>query len=173
MLSFTTAHVAVVALRVQASPTASARTGCRGTCASAARDIPLSAVLGAIGTFAAWVSVVVLHVEARTVGIAVDGGRHGRLLRLPPAPGLDLASRRRSTAASGRRTSCQLEYRSALVPIFGDDVSAEALAAAARLVGERRRGRRRLCHQRAAPAPARRPPARRRSAGATCSRPLS
>ena len=34
------------------------------------RDIPLTAVLGAIGTFAAWVSVVALHAEARTVGIA-------------------------------------------------------------------------------------------------------
>jgi hypothetical protein len=33
-------------------------------------SIPLSAVLGGIGTFGAWISVLVLHEEARIVGVA-------------------------------------------------------------------------------------------------------
>src|SRR3954449_4030943 len=68
MLSFTTAHVAIVALRYREPDRArpyrapwNVRIG-RGV-------IPLGAVLGGLGTFAAWVSVVVLHTEARTVGI--------------------------------------------------------------------------------------------------------
>src|SRR5919201_541827 len=68
MLSFTTAHVAVVALRVREPDRERPyrmpwNVGWRGT------QIPLKAVLGALGTFTAWVSVVILHGEARTVGV--------------------------------------------------------------------------------------------------------
>ena len=69
MLSFTTAHVAVVALRLK-DPTAAAVPGAVERAGPRSSDVPLTAVLGAIGTFAAWISVVVLHDEARTVGHA-------------------------------------------------------------------------------------------------------
>src|SRR3954451_8249833 len=64
MLSFTTAHVAVVALRIK-DPDRERPYRMPWNVG----NIPLTAVLGALGTFAAWVSVVVLHTEARTVGI--------------------------------------------------------------------------------------------------------
>src|SRR4051794_1918432 len=64
MLSFTTAHVSVVALRIkQPDRERPYRMPLN------VGNIPLTAVLGGLGTFAAWISVVVLHTEARTVGI--------------------------------------------------------------------------------------------------------
>src|SRR5207249_3173980 len=64
MLSFTTAHIAVIALRFKEPDRprpyrAPMNLRWRGTL------ISLTPVLGAIGTFAAWLSVVALHVEAR------------------------------------------------------------------------------------------------------------
>src|SRR5256885_483753 len=68
MLSFTTAHVAIVALRFK-DPDRKRPCRVPWNVPFRGRSLPLAAVLGAIGTFAAWCSVVVLHVEARTVGI--------------------------------------------------------------------------------------------------------
>src|SRR2546421_4051792 len=64
MLSFTTAHVAVVALRIK-DPDRERPYRIRGN----VRGVPVSAVIGGLGTFAAWISVVILHGEARTVGV--------------------------------------------------------------------------------------------------------
>jgi basic amino acid/polyamine antiporter, APA family len=69
LLSFTIAHVSVVALRVRQPDRerpyrAPWNVGIRGY------SIPLTAVLGGIGTFGAWISVLVLHSEARVVGVA-------------------------------------------------------------------------------------------------------
>src|SRR5256885_1847523 len=65
MLSFTTAHVAIVALRFK-DPDRKRPCRVPWNVPFRGRSLPLAAVLGAIGTFAAWCSVVVLHVEART-----------------------------------------------------------------------------------------------------------
>ena len=69
LLSFTIAHVSVVALRVRQPDherpyRAPWNVGIRGY------SIPLTAVLGGIGTFGAWISVLVLHSEARIAGVA-------------------------------------------------------------------------------------------------------
>src|SRR4051794_12559663 len=134
MLSFTTAHVAVIALRVR-EPDRERPYRMPWNVRIRGYDIPLTAVLGALGTFAAWVSVVVLHGEARTVGIPwMVVGLAGYVLyrrRL----GLDP----RESARVGRPERLvdfqELSYASALVPMFGTDVSARALRSAARLVG--------------------------------------
>ena len=68
MLSFTTAHVAVIALRVK-DPDRERPYRMPWNVRIRGRAIPLTAVLGAIGTFAAWCAVVALHGEARTIGI--------------------------------------------------------------------------------------------------------
>ena len=67
MLSFTIAHVSIIALRSRTPPVSALP--CPLERPLPRRPVPLAAVLGALGTFAAWVSVVVLHTEARTVGI--------------------------------------------------------------------------------------------------------
>src|SRR5690349_8907766 len=69
MLSFTTAHAAVVALRYR-HPEIDRPYRVPWNVRFRGGVLPLGAVLGGIGTFAAWLSVVALHVEARTVGIA-------------------------------------------------------------------------------------------------------
>ncbi len=134
MLSFTTAHVSVVALRIK-DPDRERPYRMPWNVNIRGRPIPLTAVLGGIGTFAAWGAVVALHGEARTIGIpwmvlgmagyflyrkrqGLDPSRHYRLQRPERPPDFE-----------------ELEYRTALVPIFGDDVSASALRSAAKLIG--------------------------------------
>ncbi len=68
MLSFTTAHVSVIALRVS-DPERERPYRMPWNVRIRGSTIPLTAVLGAIGTFAAWCAVVALHGEARTIGI--------------------------------------------------------------------------------------------------------
>jgi basic amino acid/polyamine antiporter, APA family len=134
MLSFTTAHVSIVALRVRRPEVerpyrAPWNVRIRGS------DIPLSACLGALGTFAAWISVVVLHGEARTVGIPWMLAGIVLFVVYRRRSGLDLTSPAKIDRGERPPDFTPLEYRSALVPIFGEDVSADALAAAARFVG--------------------------------------
>ena len=100
------------------------------------RAIPLTAVLGAIGTFAAWVSVVVLHVEARMVGTGwMVVGMIGYVI-YRRRQGIDLTSHYKIEHRERPPFFDELDYRSALVPIFGTDVDASALRTAAKLVGE-------------------------------------
>jgi APA family basic amino acid/polyamine antiporter len=135
MLSFTIAHVSVVALRFR-EPDRPRPYRVPWNVRFRGRDLPLTAVLGALGTFAAWVSVVVLHKEARTVGFAWMAFGMVAYFVYRRRAGLDplLESRIEHRAApEGFR---ELAYGSALVPMFGTDVNARALSRAASLVGE-------------------------------------
>ncbi|MDQ6605325.1 MAG: amino acid permease [Actinomycetota bacterium] len=135
MLSFTTAHVSVIALRIK-QPATDRPYRIPFNLRIRGREIPISAVLGGIGTFAAWVSVLVLHVEARTVGLGwMVVGLVGYVI-YRCRQGLDLRSSHRLPRRERPEAFIELEYRSALVPIFGTDVDASALRAAAKLVGE-------------------------------------
>jgi APA family basic amino acid/polyamine antiporter len=135
MLSFTTAHVAVIALRVK-QPQVERPYRLPWNVRIRGHQIPLTAVLGGLGTFAAWCSVVALHTEARTIGIpwmlvgmaayVIYRRRHGLSLR--ETCRIERPTRPEDFQALG--------YRTALVPIFGEDVSASALSSAARLIGE-------------------------------------
>src|SRR4029078_8174056 len=68
MLSFTTAHVAVLAMRVK-DPGRERPYRAQLNFRARGYVLSLTPILGAGGTFVAWLSVVALHVEARTVGI--------------------------------------------------------------------------------------------------------
>jgi APA family basic amino acid/polyamine antiporter len=68
LLSFTIAHISVVALRVR-QPDHERPYRAPWNVQVRNYSIPLTAVLGGIGTFGAWISVLVLHEEARIVGI--------------------------------------------------------------------------------------------------------
>ncbi len=68
MLSFTTAHAAIVALRVS-DPDRERPYSTPWGVRIKGSVIPMAAVIGGIGTFAAWVAVTVLHTEAKIVGI--------------------------------------------------------------------------------------------------------
>jgi APA family basic amino acid/polyamine antiporter len=133
MLSFTIAHLSIVALRRRQPDRyrpyrAPWNVRWRGS------EIPLTAVVGAIGTGAAFVSVVVLHPEARIIGTAwVAAGLVGYLLYRRH---LGLDPREVSQVRRPQRPVGFLDvsYKSALVPIFGADVNADAMRRAAAVV---------------------------------------
>jgi APA family basic amino acid/polyamine antiporter len=135
MLSFTTAHVSVVALRFK-QPDRERPYRMPWNINVRGRAIPLTAVLGAIGTFAAWCAVVALHPEARTIGIPWMIAGMGGYYVYRRRQGLSLRDSYRIPRPERPPDFEELDYRTALVPIFGDDVSASALRSAAKLIGE-------------------------------------
>jgi basic amino acid/polyamine antiporter, APA family len=134
MLSFTTAHVSVIALRFK-DPDRERPYRMPWNITVRGRPIPLTAVLGAVGTFAAWCAVVALHGEARTIGIPWMVLGLGGYLVYRRRQGLDPRKHYRIPRPERPPDFEELEYRTALVPIFGDDVSASALRSAAKLIG--------------------------------------
>jgi APA family basic amino acid/polyamine antiporter len=135
MLSFTAAHVSIVALRVR-KPDRERPYRAPWNVRMRGYDIPLSACLGALGTFAAWISVVVLHTEARAVGIPwMVLGLVGFVLYRRRS-GLDLTSPAKIDRGQPPENFVPLAYGSALVPIFGADVSGRALRAASKFVAD-------------------------------------
>jgi basic amino acid/polyamine antiporter, APA family len=134
MLSFTTAHISVVALRIK-DPDRERPYRMPWNVRIRGADIPLTAVLGAVGTFAAWCAVTVLHPEARTIGIPwMVLGMAGYFI-YRKRQGLDPRQSYKIERPERPADFEELEYRTALVPIFGSDVSASALRSAAKLIG--------------------------------------
>jgi len=134
MLSFTIAHAAIIALRVK-DPDRERPYRCPWNVRIRGHEIPMTAVIGGIGTFGAWVAVTVLHVEARYVGIPWMIVGMGGYFLYRHRQGLDPKAHYRIPRAERPPDFEELDYRTALVPIFGDDVSASALSSAAKLVG--------------------------------------
>jgi basic amino acid/polyamine antiporter, APA family len=134
MLSFTIAHAAVIALRKK-DPDRERPYRMPWNVRIRGVDIPMTAVIGGIGTGAAWIAVVVLHTEARYVGIPWMIVGMGGYFYYRRSQGLDPKAHYRIERPERPADFEALEYRTALVPIFGDDVSASALSAAAKLIG--------------------------------------
>jgi APA family basic amino acid/polyamine antiporter len=137
MLSFTVAHVSLVALRVRRRDEELVyRAG--PNLRAGGVDWPLFAVLGGLATGLAWLVVVVQEPLTRwaglgwlAVGFAVYVVYRRRVVRLPlretaRAPTLVLVE------------ALRIEYRSIVVPVVRSAASEEALVAAARLAAERR-----------------------------------
>ncbi len=135
MLSFTIAHVSIIALRIK-EPDRERPYRMPGNVTIRGAEIPVMAVVGGLGTFAAWVSVMILHVDARYVGSGwMIVGLTGYVIYRRRC-GFDLTSHHKIAHRERPAFFVELDYRSALVPIFGTDVDASALRAAAKLVGE-------------------------------------
>jgi basic amino acid/polyamine antiporter, APA family len=135
MLSFTTAHASVIALRFK-EPNRDRPYRMPWNIRVRGAQLPLTAVIGGIGTFSAWVSVLALHVDARYVGTGwMIVGLIGYVV-YRRRHGMDLYSHHRIERHERPEFFVELEYRSALVPIFGTDLDARALRSAAKLVGE-------------------------------------
>ena len=134
MLSFTIAHAAIVALRIK-DPDRERPYKAPWGVHVRGHVIPLTAVIGGIGTAAAWVAVTVLHTEARIVGIPWMILGMGGYFLYRRRQGLDPRKDYRIERAARPADFEELDYKTALVPIFGDDVSASALSSAAKLIG--------------------------------------
>ena len=135
MLSFTTAHAAIVALRIK-DPDRERPYRMPGNVRVRGRLIPITAVVGGIGTFAAWIAVVALHPEAKYVGIPwMVVGMVGYVVYRKRS-GLSLRHSVAVVHPERPPDFHELGYRTALVPIFGADVSAQTLVSAAKLIGK-------------------------------------
>ncbi|MGH2831155.1 MAG: APC family permease, partial [Solirubrobacteraceae bacterium] len=134
LLSFTTAHVAIIALR-RKEPDRERPYRMPWNVRIRGSSIPLSAVLGGIGTATVWVVVIATHSEARIVGIPWMVLGMGGYFLYRRRQGLDPFKQYRLPRPERPPDFQELEYRTALVPIFGDDVSASALSSAAKLIG--------------------------------------
>jgi APA family basic amino acid/polyamine antiporter len=133
MLSFTIAHLSIIALR-RHEPDRYRPYKAPWNVRWRGAEIPLTAVIGAVGTGAAFVSVVVLHPEARIIGTTwIALGLAGYLLyrrRL----GIDPRAQQRVRRPQRPVGFLDVSYKSALVPIFGDDIDADAMHRAAAVV---------------------------------------
>src|SRR3954470_16996033 len=136
MLSFTIAHAAIVALRVKrreremrfrASP--NLRIG--------AVEWPLFAILGGLGTAAAWIVIVVQKPAARWVGLGwIIAGLIFYMVYRRYVVHAPLRQTLRAPVLIG--PAIALEYRSILVPVKPGRASEEAIDFACRLATERR-----------------------------------
>ncbi len=135
MLSFITAHVSVIALRFK-EPDLERPYRAPWNVRIRGKPVPLTAVIGAVGTIAAWISVIILKPETRTVGVGwMVVGLIGYVVYRRRS-GLDLTSHHRIGRPARLAEFRELVYRTALVPIFGADVDGAAIRSAAKLVGE-------------------------------------
>jgi APA family basic amino acid/polyamine antiporter len=135
MLSFTLAHLSVIRLRLREPDRPRPYRG-PGTLRVAGRELPLFAVAGMIGTGLSFVTVTILHLAVAIAGVAwlVLGGVVYVAYRRRHS--LDLRTTTRTPRHERPPDFAEFDYRTALVPIFGADVSASALTSAAKLIGE-------------------------------------
>lgn len=133
MLSFTIAHLSIVRLRIR-SPDVYRPYRAPWNVRWRGNEVPLTAVIGAIGTGAAFVSVVVLHPEARIIGTAWLALGLGGYLLYRRRLGIDPRVQQRVRRAERPVGFLDVSYKSALVPIFGSHVDADAMHRAAAVV---------------------------------------
>jgi basic amino acid/polyamine antiporter, APA family len=136
MLSFTIAHFAVVALRLQSRDDAEAFK-VRPSLRIRGVDWPLFALFGALGTGSAWIVVVVQKPGPRWAGLgwlAVGLGVYVLYRRYVVRASLTETLRAPVIIGPG----AALEYRSILVPVKPGRPSMEAVDYACRLAAERR-----------------------------------
>jgi APA family basic amino acid/polyamine antiporter len=99
-------------------------------------ELPLPAAVGAVLSFIAWVSVIVLHAGARYVGFGWMAG--GLLLYVVyrTTQGKSLTKRVLVPEKALRREATrELEYGSILVPLFGNALDDDIIQTAGRLAG--------------------------------------
>jgi APA family basic amino acid/polyamine antiporter len=134
MLSFTIAHLAVVALRAR-RPNDELEWRARPNLTIRGISWPLFAIVGALGTGAAWLVVVIQDAPTRYAGMAWLGV--GLVFYVLYRRALKLPLRATSRAPVPLGPALALEYRSILVPIVAGPESREAVEVAARLATER------------------------------------
>jgi APA family basic amino acid/polyamine antiporter len=135
MLSFTIAHIAVIAIRVRLRDDAEAYKA-RPSLRLRGVDWPLFAVFGALGTGAAWIVVVIQKAGPRWAGLAwlavglVSYLAYRRFVVREP-----VTATLRAPVIIG--PGIALEYRNILVPVKPGRASEEAIDVASRLAAER------------------------------------
>jgi len=138
MLSFTIAHMSVIALRVKQPDVERPWRG-PGTLRVRGMELPLFAVFGGLGTAIAFVVVTVLNIEtlvAGTVWLAIGVTTYVLYRR---RQGLSLTETHKIVSPKPA-VEHEVEYESVLVAFEDGNYSPEAVSTAARLAATRRRG---------------------------------
>jgi len=138
MLSFTVAHVAVIALRIKEPDFDRPYRG-PGNVRFRGHDLPLFAILGAIGTGLAFLTVTVIYLD---VALAGFGWLLLGMLIYPiyrRNQGLDLTSTAK-IAVPKPVVDHEAEYESVLLALDGRTFSPGAMATAAKVAARRRKG---------------------------------
>ncbi|HEX3510286.1 MAG TPA: amino acid permease [Solirubrobacteraceae bacterium] len=135
MLSFTIAHLSVIRLRITQPDRERPYRG-PGKVTLRGRELPLFAMLGGVGTGIAFVAVTVLHLDVAAAGVFWLALGIVVYILYRRNQGLDLRTTTRLERAQRPEHFQALKYKTALVPIFGADLSADALTRAAKLIGE-------------------------------------
>jgi APA family basic amino acid/polyamine antiporter len=138
MLSFTIAHLAVIKLR---QSDAAHERPYRGpwNIRVAGRDVPLFAVLGAIGTGLAFIVVTFLHVDVAAAGVGWLALGMAIFVVFRRRQGLDLVTTTK-VAVPKPVLEKEAEYESVLVALEPRHYSEGAIATAAKVAARRRRG---------------------------------
>jgi APA family basic amino acid/polyamine antiporter len=135
MLSFTIAHLSVIRLRVKEPDRPRPYRG-PGTLRVAGRELPLFALLGIFGTGLAFLTVTILHLAVAVAGVFWLVFGMALYIVYRRDQGLDLRTTTKAPRPERPPDFEEFDYRTALVPIFGKDISASVLDHAAKLIGE-------------------------------------
>jgi APA family basic amino acid/polyamine antiporter len=138
MLSFTIAHLAVIALRIREPDRERPYRG-PGTFRFRGRELPTFAVVGAIGTSLSWLAVTALNLETLAAGAVWMIVGLTAYLAYRRHQGLSLTETHKIVLPKPI-VEREVEYESVLVAFEDDHYSREAVATAARLAARRRRG---------------------------------
>jgi APA family basic amino acid/polyamine antiporter len=138
MLSFTIAHLSVIALRMKEPDHERPYRG-PGTLRFRGRELPLFAVFGAFGTGTAWVVVTILNIETLIAGAVWLGIGITTYVLFRRHQGLSLTETHKVISPKPA-VEHEVEYESILVAFEDNDYSPEAVSTAVRLAARRRRG---------------------------------
>jgi APA family basic amino acid/polyamine antiporter len=139
MLSFTIAHVAVIQLR-RKQPEHERTWKPRGNVRAFGFEVPLTAVLGGLGTFAAWIVVMALNPRTLFVGLGWMALGIAIYVLYRRNQGLPLTQTVKVVLPEPLGVE-EVEYRSVLVAFEDDEeFSPEMVATAVKLAGKKRRG---------------------------------
>jgi basic amino acid/polyamine antiporter, APA family len=138
MLSFTIAHLAVIALRIKEPDRERPYRG-PGVVHFRGKELPLFAVVGAAGTALSWLAVTALNIEtliAGSIWMAIGLTTYVLYRR---HQGLPLTETRKVVLPKPV-VEHEVEYESVLVAFEDDHYSPDAVSTAVRLAARRRRG---------------------------------
>jgi APA family basic amino acid/polyamine antiporter len=138
MLSFTVAHVSVLWMRRRHAGV-ERKWKPKGNVRVAGVEIPLTAVFGGLGTFAAWIVVMVMNPV--TMAIGLGWMIFGSVVYLLYRRSQDLPIKKTVTVVLPEPLDVEeVEYRSVLVPFEDDPFSELTIGTAARLAARKGRG---------------------------------
>ena len=135
MISFTVAHVCVVALRFK-KPEIERPWRAPLNVRLGRAVVPLTAVIGAIGTATVWVVVVLTHVDGRLVGFSWMGAGLVMYVIYRKRKGYSLTQTVKA-APLPESVQADIDYNQLLVPIVGSRITDEMMVLACQLATEK------------------------------------